>query len=321
VRILARLLKQAVCYLSERHLRDADWFFDYAQRPGSSHHMELIVHNRLDSFLIQPPATQLTGIRRFSLEFFWFGIKEARACLFAGLFFVAIFSVPRAGLFGIARYDVLLLIAVVIQLVMVLSKLESWDELKAISLFHLLGFALELFKTSSTIGSWHYPEAGWSKIGGVPLFSGFMYAAVGSYIIQCWRLMDLKIRHHPPILYAVLLSLALYANFFTHHFIGDYRGYIAAVALGLYARSVVVFTPYDRPFRMPLLVAFILIGFFIWLAENLGTLFGVWQYPNQLGAWATVHVGKWGAWSLLVMMTFTITLFLKDIKKRVHIAQ
>ncbi|ORM75135.1 hypothetical protein HA48_00655 [Pantoea wallisii] len=277
--------------------------------------------NPFDRFLMHPPATRLTGMARFGLDFLWFGIKELRACLFAGLFFVAIFSVPRAGLFGIARYDVLLLIALAIQLMMIAVRLESWDELKAITLFHLLGFALELFKTSSAIGSWHYPDDAWSKIGGVPLFSGFMYAAVGSYIIQCWRLMDLKIRHHPPILFAVLLSLALYANFFTHHFIGDYRWHIACIALGLYARSEVIFTPYDRPYRMPLLVAFILIGFFIWLAENLGTLFGVWQYPNQIGAWATVHVGKWGAWSLLVMMTFTITLFLKDIKQRVHIAQ
>ena len=279
------------------------------------------VFNRIDSFLITPPVTHMTGMRRAGLEFLWFGIKELRACLFAGLFFFAIFCVPRAGVLGIARYDLLLMIALAIQLIMVATRLETWDELKAITLFHLLGFGLELFKTSSAIGSWHYPDAGWSKIGGVPLFSGFMYAAVGSYIIQCWRLFDLKIRHHPPILFAVLLSLAIYANFFTHHFIGDYRWYIACVAIGLYARSSVVFTPYDRPRRMPLLVAFILIGFFIWLAENLGTLFGVWQYPNQIGAWATVHVGKWGAWSMLVMMTFTITLFLKDIKKRIHIAQ
>ncbi|MCS2150614.1 DUF817 domain-containing protein [Scandinavium manionii] len=277
--------------------------------------------NRLDHYLMKPPATSLTGVKRYGLEFLWFGIKELRACLFAGLFFVAIFCVPRDGWLGISRYDVLLLIALAIQFTMFFTRLESLDEIKAITLFHLLGFALELFKTSSAIGSWSYPQAGWSKIVGVPLFSGFMYAAVGSYLIQCWRLLDLKIRHHPPILHAVLLSLALYANFFTHHFIGDYRGYIAAVALGMYARSTVIFTPYDRPYKMPLLLAFALIGFFIWLAENMGTFFGVWRYPNQLGAWATVHIGKWGSWSLLVMMTFTITLFLKDIKKRIHVAQ
>ena len=41
-----------------------------------------------------------------------------------------------------------------------------------------------------------------------------------------------------------------------------------------------------------MLLAFVLIGFFIWLAENLGTFFGIWRYPNQMGAWATVSLGK-----------------------------
>ena len=41
----------------------------------------------------------LSGWRRFVAEFWWFGIKEARACIFAGLFFLALFVVPR-GLAG-----------------------------------------------------------------------------------------------------------------------------------------------------------------------------------------------------------------------------
>ena len=63
-----------------------------------------------------------------------------------------------------------------------------------------------------------------------------MYAAVGSYIIQAWRLFDLRIRHHPPYWMAATIALAIYANFFTHHFIGDFRWYLAACVLGLYAR-------------------------------------------------------------------------------------
>lgn len=275
--------------------------------------------NPLDQFLIAPPAVDVHGIQRFLLEFLWFGLKEARACLFAGLIFLAIFTVPRNGIWGIPRYDVLLLIAITIQSLMMMLKLENWAELRAICLFHIFGFILEVFKTSATIGSWHYPDAGWSKVFSVPLFSGFMYAAVGSYIIQCWRLQNLKIYFHPPLILTVILSGALYVNFFTHHFIGDYRWYLAAIALGLYIRTTVEFTPYDRPRRMPILLAFTLIGFFIWLAENISTFFGIWQYPNQMGAWATVHVGKWGAWSLLVMLSFTITLFLKATRNRVHI--
>ncbi len=264
---------------------------------------------------------ELKGFRRFVVEFLFFGIKEARACLFAGLFFLSVFLVPRAGIFGLPRYDVLLVLAIIIQIWMVAAKLETFDELKAICVFHLVGLMLEIFKTSSNIGSWSYPDFAYTKVFGVPLFSGFMYAAVGSYIIQAWRLFDLRIRHHPPYWMGATVALLIYANFFTHHFIGDYRWYIAAVVLGLYARSNVIFRPLDRDRKMPLLLSFLLIGFFLWLAENISTFFGVWRYPNQLGAWSAVHIGKWSSWSLLVIMTFTIVAGLKHIKERIHIPE
>jgi uncharacterized membrane protein YoaT (DUF817 family) len=274
----------------------------------------------LDRRLIHPqPRPELAGLERFAVEFLYFGLKEARACLFAGLFFAAVFLMPRAGVWGIPRYDALLIVALAIQAWMVWTGLETLDELKAISLFHVIGFALEVFKTSGSIQSWAYPDPGYTKVFGVPLFSGFMYAAVGSYIIQAWRLFDLRVRHHPPYWMASLVALLIYVNFFTHHYIGDYRWYIAACALGLYARSIVVFRPYDRDRAMPLLLSFVLIGFFIWLAENVGTFLGVWRYPNQVGAWASVHVGKWSSWSLLVLMTFTIVANLKHIKARIHV--
>ncbi|WP_229505693.1 DUF817 domain-containing protein [Massilia genomosp. 1] len=253
------------------------------------------------------------------MEFLYFGLKEARACLFAGLFFAAVFLVPRTGLWGVARYDALLVVALAIQAAMIWSRLETVDELKAITLFHVVGFALEVFKTSAAIQSWSYPDVAYTKLFGVPLFSGFMYAAVGSYIIQAWRLFDLRVEHHPPLWMGVVIALLIYINFFTHHYIGDYRWYVAACALGLYARSSVIFRPLDVERRMPLLLSFVLIGFFIWLAENISTFFGIWKYPNQLGAWSMVHVGKWSSWSLLVVMTFTIIVNLKHIKARIHV--
>ncbi|MDR3482266.1 MAG: DUF817 domain-containing protein [Burkholderiaceae bacterium] len=274
----------------------------------------------LDTHLLGHRARpHLTGISRFAVEFLYFGIKEARACLFAGLFFAAVFALPRDGIFGFPRYDALLFIAVLIQAWMVWTKLETTDELKAICLFHVVGFALEVFKTSAGVKSWSYPDFAYTKVWGVPLFSGFMYAAVGSYMTQSWRLLDLRIRHHPPYWMAAVIAILIYANFFTHHYIGDYRWYIAACVLGLYARSTVVFRPFDRDRNMPLLLAFVLIGFFIWLAENISTFFGIWRYPDQIGAWATVHVGKWSSWSLLVIMTFTIVANLKHIKHRIHV--
>ncbi|MDP9839640.1 uncharacterized membrane protein YoaT (DUF817 family) [Neorhizobium huautlense] len=267
------------------------------------------------------PWGELRGFTRFIVEFLYFGIKEARACLFVGLFMMSVFLVPKAGMFGLPRYDVLLVIALAIQFFMIWSKLETWDEAKAIGLFHIVGFALEVFKTSGSIQSWAYPEFGYTKVFGVPLFAGFMYAAIGSYIIQAWRLFDLRIHHHPSYWMATVIALAVYANFFTHHFIGDYRWYIAACALGLYARATVTFRPYDRDRKMPLLLAFVLIGFFIWLAENISTFFGIWTYPNQLGAWSAVHIGKWSSWSLLVIMTFTIVAHLKHIKRQIHVPE
>jgi hypothetical protein len=143
----------------------------------------------LDGHLLDfGPRRELAGWRRFVVEFFYFGVKEARACLFVVLFFTAVFSVPRGGMFGIPRYDALLLIALAIQAWMVWAKLETWDELKAICLFHVIGFVLEVFKTSGGIQSWAYPDFAYSKILGVPLFSGFMYAAaaMSSRRGDCW---------------------------------------------------------------------------------------------------------------------------------------
>ena len=114
---------------------------------------------KFDAFLHSPKVgVNLSPTTRFAVEFLFFGMKEARACLFAGLFFTAVFAVPRGGVWLMPRYDALLVIALAIQGWMVWAKLETVDELKAISLFHLVGFALEVFKTSSGIKSWAYPD-------------------------------------------------------------------------------------------------------------------------------------------------------------------
>nr|WP_269071773.1 DUF817 family protein [Rhizobium sp. C4] len=81
----------------------------------------------------------------------------------------------------------------------------------------------------------------------------------------------------------------------------------------------------DEPVEFPRWMAgslsFVLIGFFIWLAENFATFFGVWRYPNQIGAWSVVHVGKWSSWSLVIIMTFTIVAHLKHIKATIHVPE
>lgn len=278
--------------------------------------MEGLIDRNLLSRLAK--GSRLPNARRFTAEFLAFGLKEARSCLFAGLFFAGIFLFPRQGIGIFPRYDLLLVWAISIQAAMLWAKLETFDELKAICLFHVVGIALEIFKTSSSVGSWTYPDFAYTKIWGVPLFSGFMYSAIGSYLIQAWRLLDVRIRHYPPYWMTVAISILIYANFFTNHWIGDYRWYIAACTLGLYARTTVIFRPLDRDRRMPLTLAFVLVGFFIWLAENVSTFFGIWRYPSQMGAWSIVHLGKWSSWSLLVIMTFTMVASLKHLKASIH---
>ncbi len=276
---------------------------------------------RLDIALRRNRTPQpIHGLRRFGMELAFFALKEARACLFASVIFGAVFAVPRAGLLGIARYHVLLVIALATQAWLLWRGLETRDEAKAIAVFHLAGFALEAFKVSPNIHSWVYPDEAFTKVLGVPLFSGFMYAAVGSYVMQAWRILRLRVEHHPPHWMTGGLASLMYLNFFTHHVMPDLRVPLCALALGLYARCWVVFTPFDRERRMPLWLAFALIGFFIWLAENAGTFFGLWRYPNQLGAWSTVEIGKWSSWSMLALLAFALVANLKHVKARIQLA-
>ncbi len=81
------------------------------------------------------PRDSLNGVSRFLTEFWYFGIKQARACLFVGLFFAAVFLMPRTGMLGLPRYDVLLVAALLIQFGMLAYKLETLDELKTVCLF------------------------------------------------------------------------------------------------------------------------------------------------------------------------------------------
>jgi uncharacterized membrane protein YoaT (DUF817 family) len=102
-------------------------------------------------------------------EFLVFGLKQARAAVFAGSFFVVLFASSHIPLFGLARYDFLFVAALLIQVVLVRARLETKDEAKVIFLFHIVGLVLEIYKTHPMIGSWSYPEPGLFKIAGVPI--------------------------------------------------------------------------------------------------------------------------------------------------------
>lgn len=72
----------------------------------------------IDNFLMDAQPRQFGRLRRGLVEFLYFGIKEARACLFVVVFFASVLLTPRggiAGIHGIPRYDLLLVAALVIQ--------------------------------------------------------------------------------------------------------------------------------------------------------------------------------------------------------------
>jgi uncharacterized membrane protein YoaT (DUF817 family) len=249
-------------------------------------------------------------------EFIIFGIKQARACIFAGSFFVLLFASNYLPLGAVSRYDFLFISAVFLQAVLYCAKIETKDEIKTIFLFHIIGFALEVFKTSPQIGSWSYPEDGFFMLLGVPLYSGFMYAAVGSYIAQSWRIMQLEFRHYPSYWLSIPLAAALYLNFFTHHFIPDFRWLLTALVFLIFFKTTVYFTVIEKRRRLPLTLSFLLIGFFIWIAENIATFLGAWQYPNQQAAWSIVELGKISSWFLLVIISVIIVADLKMYKSQ-----
>ena len=147
-------------------------------------------------------------------------------------------------------------------------------------------------------------------IGGVPLFTGFMYAAVGSYIARAWRLFDFRFTRHPPLWALSLLALGIYINFFTHHYLRDARLALFALIAILFGRCWIHFKVWRVHRRMPLLVGFGLVALFIWLAENIGTFTAAWVYPSQRQGWSAVSTGKLGAWFLLMIISYTLVALL-----------
>ncbi|WP_292043046.1 MULTISPECIES: DUF817 domain-containing protein [unclassified Brevundimonas] len=244
--------------------------------------------------------------RGVAFEFLWFGLKQAWACLFGGALLALIIGTylfwPSGSV--VSRYDFLVVGAVAIQALMLLFKLETWEEAKVIFLFHIAGTVMELFKTYH--GSWIYPEDSLLRIGAVPLFSGFMYAAVGSYIARVQRVFHIGVRHYPPMWQTYLLAAAIYVNFFAHHWLPDVRiGLFIATAL-VFGRGWFWFKTDRKRRSMPLLLGYFLVALFIWIAENLATFGRAWTYPDQAAGWQMVSWAKFGSWFLLMIVSVVL---------------
>ena len=248
----------------------------------------------------------LSGRRARLTEFVVFGLKQGWACIF-GASMLAVLVGTRLWYpddAALARNDFLVLAAVAIQAIMVAARLETLRELRVILIFHIVGTGMEIFKTD--VGSWVYEGEGLLRIAGVPLYSGFMYAAVGSYMVRVYRMFDLRFERYPRRWVTAVVATLIYVNFFSHHYVADARWVLLAAIVLVYAPTLMQFTVFRSRFRMPLLVAFLLVAVFIWLAENIATWSNAWAYPDQVGGWHPVSVAKLGSWFLLMMISVVL---------------
>ena len=95
--------------------------------------LETVLDAFADRLLPRVPA----GVR----EFLAFGIKQAWACLFGGLMLAAIIATswfyPDDA--PVAQNDFLVILAVLIQIGMLVARLETGRELIVIIIFHIVG--------------------------------------------------------------------------------------------------------------------------------------------------------------------------------------
>lgn len=272
-------------------------------KPDDAAAVERYIDERARRALARLPQHRLI---QWGVEFVVFGLKQAWACIFGAAMLVLLFTTSlwyHDGL-AVARNDFITLGAIGIQLFMVVFRLESLRELRVILLFHLVGTGMELFKTS--VGSWIYDGEGVLQLFNVPLYSGFMYAAVGSYMVRVYRLFDLRFDRYPRRWITALLAGAIYLNFFSHHYLYDFRWILLLAVAIVYARCMMHFRVFRTRPRMPLLVSFTLVAAFIWAAENIATFSRAWSYPNQLDGWQPVSIEKLVSWFLLMIISVVL---------------
>lgn len=253
--------------------------------------------------------TKSRGYSGLTKELMAFGVKHVLSLLFPVFIFCMLVISKLVAIPFLPRYDFLLIACIGMQAWMYLSRLESKMELLVITMFHLTGIVLEIYKVA--MGSWYYPEFGYTKVLGVPLYSGFMYASVGSYVCQSWRRFRVKIENWPGNVFPLLIATSIYINFFTHHFFFDLRWLLAVILIIGFWKTKILFDTGFSDRKIPLVLSFLLLGILIWLGENLATLLGAWKYAYQHEGWKMVSISKISSWFLLIVLSIVIVVQLK----------
>lgn len=247
-------------------------------------------------------------MRIFIVELWYFFLASLRASYFGVLLLGTFLLTQVVDIPFISRYDFIFLVAVCFQIFMLLFRLERAKEFFVIIIFHILATGMELFKTNPNIGSWAYPGLGDSIfiIATVPLFAGFLYSAVGSYISRAFIFLRLRYENFPAYFHLWILAPIIYLNFFTHHFFYDVRYVLFAYILVIFFKTKIHFQTHKKMYNMPFLLAAFLTAVFVWVAENISTFSKIWIYPNQEEYWHLVSLNKIGSWFLLLILSFAL---------------
>ncbi len=256
-------------------------------------------------------------MKSYVYEFWIFGLKQANAAIFGG-FLLAIMIITKYyyPLEFLHRYDFIFISAILFQTILILLKLETKQEALVIIIFHFIATLMELFKTSDAIGSWYYPEEYTFGIMNVPLFTGFMYSAVGSYLARVWRIFEFEFTDYPQLKYTITLVTLIYINFFSHHYVWDMRWILLIFTFLLFRKTKIHFKIIKTHRNMFLLLGWFLVSLFIWFAENIATYANIWIYPNQQAEWQIVPIAKLTSWYLLMMLSFVLITCIRKIHLR-----
>lgn len=246
--------------------------------------------------------------RAHIIELGRFFIANLRASYF-GVFLLSIFLLTEVITVPLlSRYDFIFLAAICFQIGALVFRFESLREFSVIIIFHILATLMELFKTNPAIGSWAYPSVSTAvfAFGTVPLFTGFLYSAIGSYISRAFIFLRLTYKQFPAYYHLWILAVLVYVNFFTHHYLYDIRYLLFAYIFIIFWKTRVHFQVYTKERSMPFLLTVFLTAFFVWIAENIGTFTHIWLYPNQRDYWHLVSFSKTGSWFLLLILSFAL---------------
>lgn len=119
-----------------------------------------------------------------------------------------------------------------------------------------------------------------------------------------WRMFDFRFSRHPTFGVPLVLAVAIYLNFFAHHYLPDARPLLFVAVAWLFGPCWIHFRIGRAQRRMSLLLGFVQVALSIWLAEDAGTLSHAWLYPAQRHGRHMVPLGKLCAWLLLTIISY-----------------